>query len=71
MSDEPGHKAMLYFLEVLMISTGLLTISQLAGRLEAQVSWQKCEQQPVVMSLDFVSFCSSTHLVDFDTTLIC
>lgn len=32
MSDEPGHKAMLYFLEVLMNSTGPLTISQLAGR---------------------------------------
>ncbi|KAK2151532.1 hypothetical protein LSH36_360g01011 [Paralvinella palmiformis] len=32
MSDEPGHKAMLYFLEVLMNSNGPLTISQLAGR---------------------------------------
>ena len=32
MSDDPGHKAMLYFLEVLMNSTGALTISQLAGR---------------------------------------
>ena len=32
MSDEPGHKAMLYFLEVLMNSNGSLTISQLAGR---------------------------------------
>lgn len=32
MSDEPGHKAMLYFLEILMNNTGPLTISQLAGR---------------------------------------
>ena len=32
MSDEPSHKAMLYFLEVLMNSSGSLTISQLAGR---------------------------------------
>ncbi len=32
MSDEPGHKAMLYFLEVLMNSNGPLTVSQLAGR---------------------------------------
>ncbi|ESO03538.1 hypothetical protein HELRODRAFT_80107, partial [Helobdella robusta] len=32
MSDEPSHKAMLYFLEVLMNSSGHLTISQLAGR---------------------------------------
>lgn len=32
MSDEPSHKAMLYFLEVLMNSSGQLTISQLAGR---------------------------------------
>jgi exonuclease 3'-5' domain-containing protein 1 len=31
-SDEPGHKAMLYFLEVLMNSNEALTISQLAGR---------------------------------------
>eukprot|EP00918_Siedleckia_nematoides_P077370 GHVU01169191.1.p1 GENE.GHVU01169191.1~~GHVU01169191.1.p1 ORF type:complete len:632 (+),score=60.51 GHVU01169191.1:168-2063(+) len=30
--EEPGHKAMLYFLEVLMNSNGPLTISQLAGR---------------------------------------
>ena len=32
MDEEPGHKAMLYFLEVLMNSNGPLTISQLAGR---------------------------------------
>lgn len=32
MAEEPGHKAMLYFLEVLMNSNGALTISQLAGR---------------------------------------
>ena len=32
MSDEPSHKAMLYFLEVLMNSSSQLTISQLAGR---------------------------------------
>ena len=32
MDEEPGHKAMLYFLEVLMNSNGRLTISQLAGR---------------------------------------
>lgn len=32
MSEDPGHKAMLYFLEVLMNSNGPLTISQLAGR---------------------------------------
>ena len=32
MSDDPAHKAMLYFLEVLMNSNGPLTISQLAGR---------------------------------------
>ncbi len=31
-TEEPGHKAMLYFLEVLMNSNGPLTISQLAGR---------------------------------------
>ncbi|ELT89624.1 hypothetical protein CAPTEDRAFT_130978, partial [Capitella teleta] len=31
-NDEPGHKAMLYFLEVLMNSNEALTISQLAGR---------------------------------------
>ena len=32
MSDDPAHKAMLYFLEILMNSNGPLTISQLAGR---------------------------------------
>ncbi|KAH3880146.1 uncharacterized protein LOC127877346 isoform X2 [Dreissena polymorpha] len=32
MADEPGHKAMLYFLEILMNSGQPLTISQLAGR---------------------------------------
>ncbi|CAH1784194.1 unnamed protein product [Owenia fusiformis] len=32
MAEDPSHKAMLYFLEVLMNSTGPLTISQLAGR---------------------------------------
>ncbi|WAR26601.1 EGAL1-like protein [Mya arenaria] len=32
MADEPGHKAMLYFLEILMNSGVPLTISQLAGR---------------------------------------
>lgn len=32
MSDDPSHKAMLFFLEVLMNSNGPLTISQLAGR---------------------------------------
>ncbi len=30
--DDPAHKAMLFFLEVLMNSNGPLTISQLAGR---------------------------------------
>ncbi|XP_013412851.1 uncharacterized protein LOC106175412 [Lingula anatina] len=30
--DEPSHKAMLYFLEILMNSDNALTISQLAGR---------------------------------------
>jgi exonuclease 3'-5' domain-containing protein 1 len=30
--EDPGHKAMLYFLEVLMNSNGPLTISQMAGR---------------------------------------
>ncbi|KAK3596077.1 hypothetical protein CHS0354_001380 [Potamilus streckersoni] len=32
MADDPGHKAMLYFLEILMNSSVPLTISQLAGR---------------------------------------
>ena len=32
MSEDPAHKAMLYFLEILMNSNGPLTISQLAGR---------------------------------------
>lgn len=32
MADDPGHKAMLYFLEILMNSGMPLTISQLAGR---------------------------------------
>ncbi|OWF45253.1 uncharacterized protein LOC110457286 [Mizuhopecten yessoensis] len=32
MADDPGHKAMLYFLEILMHSNAPLTISQLAGR---------------------------------------
>ncbi|XP_050414424.2 uncharacterized protein LOC126828600 [Patella vulgata] len=32
MADDPGHKVMLYFLEVLMYSNVPLTISQLAGR---------------------------------------
>ena len=32
MSDDPAHKAMLYFLEILMNSNGALSISQLAGR---------------------------------------
>ena len=32
MAEEPGHKAMLYFLEVLMNSNCPLTISQLSGR---------------------------------------
>ena len=32
MADDPGHKAMLYFLEILMNSGTPLTISQLAGR---------------------------------------
>ncbi|KAL3852531.1 hypothetical protein ACJMK2_016158 [Sinanodonta woodiana] len=32
MADDPGHKAMLYFLEILMNSNVPLTISQLAGR---------------------------------------
>ncbi|KAK3103642.1 hypothetical protein FSP39_020706 [Pinctada imbricata] len=32
MADDPGHKAMLYFLEILMNSSAPLTISQLAGR---------------------------------------
>ena len=32
MADDPGHKAMLYFLEILMNSGVPLTISQLAGR---------------------------------------
>ena len=32
MSEDPGHKAMLYFLEVLMNSNEPLTISQMAGR---------------------------------------
>ena len=32
MADDPGHKAMLYFLEILMNSSVPLTVSQLAGR---------------------------------------
>ncbi|XP_064632407.1 uncharacterized protein LOC135490815 isoform X2 [Lineus longissimus] len=32
MAEDPGHKAMLYFLEVLMNSNGPLSISQMAGR---------------------------------------
>lgn len=32
MADDPGHKAMLYFLEILMYSNTPMTISQLAGR---------------------------------------
>lgn len=32
MADDAGHKAMLYFLEILMNSPAPLTISQLAGR---------------------------------------
>lgn len=32
MAEEPSHKAMLYFVEVLMNTNGALTISQLAGR---------------------------------------
>ncbi|XP_074645379.1 uncharacterized protein LOC141901800 [Tubulanus polymorphus] len=32
MADDPAHKAMLYFLEVLMNNSGPLSISQLAGR---------------------------------------
>ena len=32
MADDPGHKAMLYFLEILMNSPSPLTVSQLAGR---------------------------------------
>ncbi|CAG5133086.1 unnamed protein product [Candidula unifasciata] len=32
MADDPGHKAMLYFLEILMYSNAPMTISQLAGR---------------------------------------
>ena len=32
MADDPGHKAMLYFLEILMYSNAPMSISQLAGR---------------------------------------
>lgn len=32
MADDPGHKAMLYFLEILMYSNTPMTVSQLAGR---------------------------------------
>ena len=44
MAEEPGHKAMLYFLEVLMNSNGPLTISQLSGRFGSRSFTQEMRQ---------------------------
>lgn len=44
MADDPGHKAMLYFLEVLMYSNTPMTISQLAGRFGSRNFSQEMRQ---------------------------
>ncbi|PVD25353.1 hypothetical protein C0Q70_15853 [Pomacea canaliculata] len=44
MADDPGHKAMLYFLEILMYSNTPMTISQLAGRFGSRNFSQEMRQ---------------------------
>ena len=56
MADDPGHKAMLYFLEILMYSNTPMTISQLAGRFGSRNFTQEMRTSAGDVSYEFLSF---------------